>query len=139
MKSNLFKAISYFFFGMLLLNAGQVFGQADVVRPGSEQKGIKGESAKPATSNLKGEYTKDADCVDLYVRKGCVNYTVSVPGEKVSDKIGVVKVCVDPKAINKPTNICRKGAKRISVKWEKLDPTADVEFKPNDNKANKKQ
>jgi len=69
-----------------------------------------GESAKP--NPLKGEYSNNGECVDLYVKKGCVNYSVCVAGDKTCDKAPVVKVCSDAKS-SKPTNICKKGAKRI--------------------------
>ena len=133
MKSRLSNALLYSLLGIFFLNATQVIGQGGITtEPGT--KTMPGENSKPAKSNLRGEYSKDADCVDLYVHKGCVNYTVSVPGGKFTDA-APVKVCVDPKS-NKPTNICRIGAKKITVRWEKLDATTNIEFKPvkNDKK-----
>lgn len=127
MKPNLLKVISCFFFTVMLFSAGQLFGQGGMT-PGADVKQAKGESAKPAPPSLKGEYSRDADCVDLIVKKGCVNYTVCVQGDKTCDKATPVKVCSDPKS-TKPTNICRKGAKRITVKYEKQDVNTVIEFK----------
>ncbi len=135
MKSNFFKLLSFSLFSILLLNAGQSFAQGDISR-GTDKKTAQGVSAKP--NPLKGEYTKKTDCVDLFVKKGCVNYSVCVVGDKACDKAAVVKACVN----QKPVTICKKGAKGITVKYEKLDATTDIEFKefvPNDNKNNKKQ
>lgn len=125
MKPNFFKFISYFFFGVLFINAGQVFGQAYPSK--TVGKSVGGDVAKPQT-DLKGEYTKDGECVDLIVKKGCVNYTVGVTGGKIADRSASVKVCADVKTV-KPVNICRKGAKRITVNYEKLDAGTDIEFK----------
>ncbi len=126
MKSNFFKILSCALFSMFLLNAGQAYGQADISK--ESKKSMPGESAKP--NPLKGEYSNNGECVDLYVKKGCVNYSVCVAGDKTCDKAPVIKVCADAKsATAKPTNICKKGAKRITVKYERLDPNADVEFK----------
>lgn len=125
MKSNLFKALSYCLFSILLLNAGQMFAQG-VVPKSSEQKTMKAESVKP--NPQKGEYNHNGECADLIVKKGCVNYKVCVAGAKDCDKLTPVKVCFNAQS-KKPTNICRKGAKGITVKWEKLDPNTDIEFK----------
>ena len=114
MKSNFFKFLSCALFSMFLLNSGQAFGQADISK--ESKKSMPGESAKP--NPLKGEYSNNGECVDLYVKNGCVNYSVCAYGDKTCDKAPVVKVCSDPKsATAKPTNICKKGAKRNTVKY----------------------
>ena len=138
MKQNVIKVLSYFFFGVLLLNAGQVFGQG-VTNPSSGQKQLKGESTTPVqSSSLKGEWTKSVDCVDLFVKKGCVNYSVAFVGDKAAVNPATVKVCANPQS-KKPINICHKGAKGVTVKYEKLDGSTDIEFRPTDNKAMQKQ
>jgi hypothetical protein len=111
----------------MLFSSGQLFGQGSM-SPSSDTKQAQGESAKPSPSSLKGEYTKDSDCVDLIVKKGCLNYTVCTQGDKTCDKATPIKVCSDAKS-TKPVNICRKGAKRITVKYEKQDANTVFEFK----------
>jgi hypothetical protein len=136
MKPSLLKVFSCLLFTVVLFNSGQLFGQGGIT-PGAEVKQAKGESAKPSPSSLKGEYSRDAACVDLIVKKGCVNYTVCVQGDKTCDKATPVKVCSDPKS-TKPTNICRKGAKRITVKYEKQDVNTVIEFKAAKSDESKK-
>ncbi|MBK9108721.1 MAG: hypothetical protein IPM92_10245 [Saprospiraceae bacterium] len=36
---------------------------------------------KVTPTTKKGEVTRETDCIDLFVNKGCVKYSVSVPGE----------------------------------------------------------
>lgn len=128
MKLNLLKSMPFLLFTMMLFCVGQVNGQGNESKPGTKTKTMSDETAKPANKKLKGVYTKDAECVDLYVRSGCLNYIVFAPGDKASD-IALVKVCADAKSATKPVNICRRGAKKISVKYEKLDENTDFEFR----------
>lgn len=120
MKSNFSRIVSGTVFSLFLFNAGISFSQGGVT-PG-DQKVAKSEEAKPS---LKGEFTKQSNCVDVVVKKGCINYKLVV--DKVADNVPV-KLCSDAKTPNKKHNICRKGAKRITVKYEKTDVNTIVEF-----------
>jgi hypothetical protein len=127
MKLNIIKLLSFTMFLSCMLTSSQVFSQAGEMKPGSETKQMEGEksSADIKTSGLRGEYTKEVECANLYVRKGCINYTIAGPNAG-SEKESTVKVC----ASKKPVQICRKGGKILKVKYEKLNADALVEFKP---------
>ncbi len=129
MKSILGKILPLTLFVSLFSLSTTVSGQAGEMKPGTNNKQMEAESssAHVKTSGMRGEYTKEVECVDLYVKKGCINYTVSAPNAGPTDKESVVKVC----ASTKPVNICRKkGSKILSVKYEKLNADAIIDFKP---------
>lgn len=96
------------------------------------------EYSKVTPTGRKGEVTKETDCIDLFVRKGCVKYSVSVPSEaKPSPEM--IQVCAQG---NEPTDvkkvdICRPGATKITVKYEKTDDGAMIEFVPRKPSAKK--
>ncbi len=135
MKLTTIKILMSMTFFICLLCSAQVYAQAEPQEPkpgetprhmqAKQEAQTKTSGAVAKTSDMVGEYNKNVDCVEMFVRKGCINYSVAAPSASYTDKVPVVKVC----ASKKPVNICRKGARTLNVKYEKLDADAVVDFK----------
>lgn len=81
------------------------------------------------TTDMKGEFVREDECVDLYVRKGCVKYSVAAADDSKAS-YEMVRVCYSNTAEVKPVNVCSRGAKKIRVKYEKEDGNTVIEFTP---------
>ena len=89
------------------------------------------EYSKVVPKDKRGEVTRETDCIDLYVKKGCVRYSVSFPvdAKKTPD---VIQVCAQGNNVTdiKKVDICKPGATKITVKYEKSSDDALIEFVP---------
>ena len=128
MKKNSIKLLGGLTFGLALL----LTGQASAQNAPSKATGKQAEAAvTPVTpKERKGQFTRETDCVDLIVRKGCVTYSIAIPEDKKKTP-EKVKVCAQGNATDaKPVNLCKKGAGKITVDYEKSSDADVIEFVP---------
>ncbi len=128
MKKNSIKLLSALSFGFALLFANQTNAQTAPSK--TTGKTTEGTAALVAPKERKGQFTRETDCVDLFVRKGCVTYSIAIPEDKKKTP-EKVKVCAQGNPADaKPVNLCKKGADKITVDYEKSSDADVIEFVP---------
>ncbi|MBK8956563.1 MAG: hypothetical protein IPM34_13550 [Saprospiraceae bacterium] len=129
MKTILSKSLSFFAFLFVLTISSNLAAQNAPTK--STAPVADADYSKVTPSGKRGEVTKETDCVDLIVRKGCVKYAVSVPADAKKSP-DMIQVCAQGKELTdvKKVDICRPGATKITVKYEKIDDDALIEFIP---------
>lgn len=112
------------------LNAQSTPSKTSVPSAQATNTQVTPDLAKVVPVGKKGEVTRETDCIDLFVKKGCVKYSVFVPND--SKKPDMVQVCAQGNNTTdvKKVDICRPGATKITVKYEKTEDGAIIEFVP---------